>query len=203
MKYNTNLPKELNEYLEEIYNNEKLKDAFEECDVEIFEPEEIKELTEDESWLEDFDGGEPNYDAKPFAQDQTGGLWVILNDKQIGYIGTEGECGIVARNIKEFMNIVSTLKSGYIKDLKDEKNFIETFKEQNEEFENKKIINKFIEKHEFEKEPSKIYELLKLGMTTKPFFVIKSTDEDHTDSYSLLGSDDGQESLEKFMKEYL
>ena len=55
----------------------------------------------------------------PFAREGSGGLWVVLNDELIGYIGTEGECGIVARNIQEFMNIVSVW-GGYLDDYWDE-----------------------------------------------------------------------------------
>ena len=47
------------------------------------------------------------------------------------------------------------------------------------------------------------YELLKLGITSKPFFVIKAIDDEYVDSYSIIGDDDGQESLEKFIREYL
>lgn len=64
-------------------------------------------------------------------------------------------------------------------------------------------MNKFIEQHKFKKEPKKIYELLKLEITTKPFFEIKVIDDEYVDSYSIMGQDDGQESLEKFIKEYL
>ena len=40
MKFeNNSLPQILNNYLEEIYNNEELRDAFFDCDVEIYEPE--------------------------------------------------------------------------------------------------------------------------------------------------------------------
>ena len=34
------------------------------------------------------------------------------------------------------------------------------------------------------------------GVTTKPFFQVIATDEEYCDSYSILGSDDGQEALE-------
>lgn len=40
-------------------------------------------------------------------------------------------------------------------------------------------------------------------ITTKPFFEIKVIDDEYVDSYSIMGQDDGQESLEKFIKEYL
>ena len=38
-------------------------------------------------------------------------------------------------------------------------------------------------------------------MTAKPFFLIKGK-EGYLDSYSLFGLDDGQKSLEKFIKNY-
>lgn len=99
------------------------------------------------------------------------------------------------------MNIVSTFKAGFTK-LKDEKSFIEIFKEHNQEFEEKEILDEFISKHNFETNPSKVYELLKLGMTVKPFFVIKAVDDDCEDSDSLFGID-GQKSLEEFIYKYL
>ena len=201
MKYDrTCLPEKVKKYLEEIYNDDNLRDAFLDCDVDIYSADTIKDL-EDNSWLEDLSPGKPNYDIKTFACDASGAEWVILNDELIGYIGTEGECGIVARNIDEFMNIVSTFKAGFTK-LKDEKSFIEIFKEHNQEFEEKEILDEFISKHNFETNPSKVYELLKLGMTVKPFFVIKAVDDDCEDSDSLFGID-GQKSLEEFIYKYL
>jgi len=41
---NTYLPKRLSNYLDEIYNNKELNDAFFECDIELYEPELIKNL---------------------------------------------------------------------------------------------------------------------------------------------------------------
>lgn len=205
MKYNNNnLPEIVNDYLEEIYNNEELRDVFYDCDIEIYEPEWIKDVNEDRSWFYDMFGtGESNYDIKPFARSGTGGLWVVLNNEMIGYMGTEGQCGIVARNINEFMNIVATWKGCYLKGIKDEESFIEDFYRENKQFQSHEVCNKFIEKHGFEKNPKEIYKILKLGITVKPFFVIKATDDEYLDSYSLLGSDDGQESLEYFIDKFI
>ena len=98
---NTSLPENVKKYLEEITGDEALLDAFFDCDVEIYDEEWVKDLDEDESWLEELMGpGLSSYsDMKPFARDGSGALWVVLNDELIGYIGTEGECGIVAKNI--------------------------------------------------------------------------------------------------------
>ena len=207
MKFeNNSLPEKLTNYLDEIYNNEELKDAFDDCDIEFNDEEWLDDIINNEDeWKEDFEGGEYNYDAKPFASSADGGLWVILNNQLVGYIGTEGECGIVARNIDEFMNIVAVCK-GCIFDidiLESEESFIDELNERNEENDYTDVFEDFMNKHRFEKNPKEVYKMVKLGLTVKPFFIIKATDDEYEDSYSLLGSDDGQETLEEFIRDCL
>ena len=48
----TCLPEKVKKYLEEIYNDDNLRDAFLDCDVDIYSADTIKDL-EDNSWLED------------------------------------------------------------------------------------------------------------------------------------------------------
>ena len=196
----TGLPKKLSEYLEEICSDEELKDAFYCSDVEILGPESIKELMEDESlWLEP---GEANYEMKSFAISADGETWVILNDEYIGHIDSEGGCGIVARNVDEFMNMLAVCKILFfsVQDLKDEEGFRKYLAESLKEFENPEVYDRFIEKHGFESDISKVYEIAKLGHTVKPFFIIKAIDEDYCDSHSLFGLDD-QDDLEELIKE--
>ena len=203
---NTDLPQDVQSYLEEIYNDEDLKDAFFDCDIEIYEEAWVKDLENDDAWFEDLMGtGESSYkNIKPFARDGSGGLWVVLDDEMIGYIGTEGECGIIARNINEFMNIVA-VQRGYVDDfcsvdiLKSEEAFLEEYKEAPESDYNR-VFNRFIKKHGFTKELKKIYEFIIKGVTTKPFFQVIATDDEYGDSYSILGSDDGQEALESLIE---
>lgn len=198
----TGLPKKLCEYLEEICSNEELKDAFYCSDIEILEPESIEELMEDESlWLEP---GEANYEMKPFAISADGGTWVVLNDKYIGHIDSEGGCGIVARTVDEFMNMVAVCKILFfrVQDLKDEQGFRKYLAESLKEFENPAVYDRFIEKHSFESDISKVYEIAKLGHTVKPFFVIKAIDDDYCDSHSLFGLED-QEDLENLIKVFM
>ncbi len=207
MKYDkTSLPDKVKEYLEEIYNDEELSDSFYDCDVEILDESSITDMEEDSSWLDDLMGPSESRESvyeniKPFALDGTGAVWVVLNDELIGYIGTEGECGIVARNIDEFMNIISYGRyfSDYSIDfLKSEEDYIQSFSEP-EDDEYRDVFDKFIEKHGFTKDPRKLYEMVIAGLTVKPFFEFKATDDEYCDSYSILGSDDGQEALEKLI----
>ena len=200
MQYDsTNLPQAVKDFLEEIFGNEELCDAFYDCDIEIYDGELVKDIEEDEAWLEDLMGpGESTYeDLKPFARDGSGALWVVIDDELIGYIGTEGECGIVARNINEFMNIVAAYR-GCLADIWDvdilesEDAFLEAAGDTDEN----EVFDDFIEKHGFTKDLKDVYKMIISGMTTEPFFIHKATDDDYVDSYSLVGSDDGQEALE-------
>ena len=208
MRYEkTSLPENIRKYLEEIYNDDELRDAFYDCDVEIYDEDWIKDLENDDSWLEDLMGpGESSYDdLKPFARDGSGALWVVINDVLIGYIGTEGECGIVARNVDEFMNIIAMGR--YVSDycsadlLKSEDAFLDGLAGlEDYNADNKEVIERFIKKHGFTRDPRKLYKMIVQGLTVRPFFEIKATDDDYGDSYSLLGCDDGQNSLEQLIK---
>lgn len=208
MRYEkTSLPENVRKYLEEIYNDDELRDAFYDCDVEIYDEDWIRDLENDDSWLEDLMGpGESSYDdLKPFARDGSGALWVVINDVLIGYIGTEGECGIVARNVDEFMNIIAMGR--YVSDycsadlLKSEDAFLDGLAGlEDYNADNKEVIERFIKKHGFTRDPRKLYKMIVQGLTVRPFFEIKATDDDYGDSYSLLGCDDGQNSLEQLIK---
>ncbi|MBR6229045.1 MAG: hypothetical protein IKQ97_04850 [Eubacterium sp.] len=208
MRYEkTSLPENVRKYLEEIYNDDELRDAFYDCDVEIYDEDWIRDLENDDSWLEDLMGpGESSYDdLKPFARDGSGALWVVIDDVLIGYIGTEGECGIVARNVDEFMNIIAMGR--YVSDycsadlLKSEDAFLDGLAGlEDYNADNKEVIERFIKKHGFTRDPRKLYKMIVQGLTVRPFFEIKATDDDYGDSYSLLGCDDGQNSLEQLIK---
>lgn len=208
MRYEkTSLPENVRKYLEEIYNDDELRDAFYDCDVEIYDEDWIRDLENDDSWLEDLMGpGESSYDdLKPFARDGSGALWVVIDDVLIGYIGTEGECGIVARNVDEFMNIIAMGR--YVSDycsadlLKSEDAFLDGLAGlEDYNADNKEVIERFIKKHGFTRDPRKLYKMIVQGLTVRPFFEIKATDDDYGDSYSLLGCDNGQNSLEQLIK---
>ncbi|MBQ6229890.1 MAG: hypothetical protein IJJ74_02100 [Eubacterium sp.] len=192
----TNLPQDVRDYLAEIYNDEDLKDAFYNADIEIYDEKWVKDLEDDDSWFEELMGpGESTYEnIKPFAREGAGGMWVVLNDELIGYIGSEGECGIVARSIHEFMNIVSVW-GGYLDEYWDEdvlessESFYETMNDSDrlEDYDDikrdKRVFKKFIKKHGF---TTKIYDMAVKGMKVTPSFVVKATDDEYVDSEPLI-----------------
>ncbi len=192
----TNLPQDVRDYLAEIYNDEDLKDAFYNADIEIYDEKWVKDLEDDDSWFDELMGpGESTYEnIKPFAREGAGGMWVVLNDELIGYIGTEGECGIVARNIHEFMNIVSVW-GGYLADywdedvLKSSESFYEIMNDSdrledyNDIKRDKRVFKKFIKIHGF---TTKIYDMAVKGMKVTPSFVVKATDDEYVDSEPLI-----------------
>ena len=208
MKYdNTSLPENVRAFLEEIIDDEELCDAFYSSDVEIYDEDWVKDL--EENFRQEFEElmgpGDSSYkNIKAFARDGTGALWVVLDDELIGYIGTEGECGIVSRNINEFMNIIAALKgSSLLADfwdvdtLKSEEAFIDAYNESEEDDETdyNEVFDKFINKHGFTHDLKTIYEYIVKGLTVQPFFQVIATDDDYVDSASVLGLD-GQEQLE-------
>ena len=210
MKYgNTNLPENVRAFLEEIIDDEELCDAFYSRDVEIYDEDWVKDLEENfRQEFEDLMGpGESSYKSiKAFARDATGALWVVLDDELIGYIGTEGQCGIVSRNINEFMNIIAALKgSSVLADfwdldtLSSEEAFTEAYEESDDEDDDEtdysEVFDKFISKHGFTRDLKTIYEYIVKGLTVKPFFQVIATDDDYGDSDSVLGLG-GQEQLE-------
>ena len=208
MKYgNTNLPENVRAFLEEIIDDEELCDAFYSSDVEIYDEDWVKDLEENfRQEFEDLMGpGDSSYkNIKAFARDGTGALWVVLDDELIGYIGTEGECGIVSRNINEFMNIIAALKGSSllfdfwdVDTLKSEEAFIDAYNESEEDDETdyNEVFDKFINKHGFTHDLKTIYEYIVKGLTVKPFFQVIATDDDYGDSDSVLGLG-GQEQLE-------
>ena len=213
---NIDLPETVKMYMTEICSNDELKEAFRDFDVEVFDEERVREFEEDRFWLDIFmDHGECSYGKiKPFALEATGAVWAVIDDRLIGYIGTEGECGIVARNIHEFMNIVSVW-GGFLNDywyedvLASEEAFYSTMNDPERlsgympELErHRSALQSFIERHGFTGE---IYEMALRGVTVTPFLVFKATTDEYGDSDSLLHGSDrygskGQEVLERLIQ---
>ena len=171
--------------VENITNNDDLKEYFSvECDVDFVNKETLLDKLNS---LTEFT--KSNYNLEPFACDGAGGIYVILNNKKIGYIDCEGEAGIVANNLKDFFSIVANC--GYLSDyakfkcLKDEKSFMDYFTEF-ETSREKDVIKKFIEDNSLDNDPKKIYKIFKNAILTEPKLLLKATSEDYVDYEQLF-----------------
>ncbi len=128
-------------------------------------------------------GEESNYEIYPFGKACNGSNYVLLNGGSVAYISSEGECGIVARNIKEFFNIMLTCKNitYYFKHgiFDNIDNFKERFNLVNNEAENPEIIASFIKNQNFETDVNKIYEMFLQGIITEPSLILEANPEEY------------------------
>lgn len=167
---------------EYIINHKDIYNYFEKLDV-IFSDEDIlmnrlNDLTK---------GFKSNYKMVPFAQEASGGVYVLLNDEKIGYIDSEGANGIVANNINEFLGIILCFIN--ISDCAKLK-LLENKEKFNEYINNSKIqeieeIKKFVIDNNIEIDSVRIYKLLKEATVSEPRFVLTAQLKDYED-YSQL-----------------
>ncbi len=173
-------------YMEKINNNEELKDAiYNNCDPDTFYSED--ELADDLEFL--LEGGcKQDYDLVPFMNDGCGGLYVIVDDKHIGYMDSEGCTGYIADSIEDFLNIL--LVFGFFYYSKKSVKSFDIFMKDMEEDEMYRLppepIEKFIAEEHMETDPEKLYHKLVKGLSIYPSFVIEPTDEDYCTTDNLL-----------------
>lgn len=127
-----------------------------------------------------------DYKIYPFGCDSRNGLFVLVNDEYVAYIAGDRSaqiCGIIARNIREFFNLILTCKSliHYFtrQDLDSQKNFEESYDDWNflssGTSAQDNAIEDFIKENKFETDLGKIYEMLVSSVTMKPEFIIEDT----------------------------
>lgn len=173
-------------YMEKINHNEELKDAiYNNCDPDMFYSED--ELADDLEFL--LEGGcKQDYDLVPFMNDGCGGLYVIVDDKHIGYMDSEGCTGYIADSIEDFLNIL--LVFGFFfyskKSVKSFDIFMKEMKEDDMYRLPPEPIEKFIAEEHMETDPEKLYHKLVKGLSIYPPFVIEPTDEDYCTTDNLL-----------------
>lgn len=183
---------ELQAYKKLIKETAQLEDAiYTECDLEFADDESLEDDLE--SLLE---GGTCEYELKPFAIDGAGGVYAALNDNYIGYMTSEGQCGIVARNIRDFFVLLLNCKMlyDYFREgvFDNPTAFINKFNEVNGQVEsqtNKEIIDAFIEKNQFETNPEILYKIMKEAVITEPSFIIEPTIDGYEYSDDLFGTE--------------
>jgi len=137
--------------------------------------------------------GKSNYEIYPFGKDSCGSNFVILNNKYVGFTSSEGGCGIIARDIKDFFNILFTCKGfeHYFKNaiFDSLEKFENKFKEINEDYmevlkqygnypfnDLMKALENFIKINEFDTDISVIYEKFKSAIIIEPTFEIQCSD---------------------------
>ncbi|SFB66783.1 hypothetical protein [Ruminococcus albus] len=170
---NNDLLKNIIEY---IKDNEELLDYLSgECDLDF---EDDEELADDLSFLTE--NAKSNYKLEPFACDGEGGIYALLDGEMVGMIDSEGQSGIVAKNIRDFFSII--IHCGYLKDfgkfgwLEDHDEFSEHFIEIEEDF-----LEDFSEEFQLETDPQKIFQMFREAVQTQPQLKITATSEDYDD----------------------
>ena len=87
------------EKLEAIRDNNHLRNLLlAECDIYFYD--EIREVQLS------YNNEEYSLDGHAFAQDGSGGEYVILEDQSIGFIGSEGQVGRVAESINDLLTFL-------------------------------------------------------------------------------------------------
>lgn len=186
----------MNKIIEEIFNDEKLNDIMDSIYDMYFDSDENLEMALEEL----MEGGISEYEMKPFATDGTGGIYVILNNKYVGYISTEGEAGIIADSVEGYFKICfgsgcywydcfaeDTFES-YESFNKRVKSLSEDYMSEELEREDFEYLSRFIEKYNLGADLQTVYEIFKKGIITQPEFIIKPTTDEYEESDDFFGS---------------
>ncbi|MBQ3213529.1 MAG: hypothetical protein IJB10_00735 [Clostridia bacterium] len=170
----------LNEYRKQIESNEKLETTFRnECDFNFRDDLNVKEDIL-------ICGEESNYQIYPFGKDSMGGVFCLLDDEYVGYISSEGGCGIIAKNVKEFFNLMAVCKTLSYYFNKGTFDNLLIFAQKYEEIvqdlteeESLPLYEEFIKQNNFETEISKIYKMFKEALITEPAFILQANPEEY------------------------
>lgn len=170
----------LNEYRKQIESNEKLETAFrDECDFNFRDDLDVKEDIL-------ICGEESNYDIYPFGKDSMGGVYCLLDDKYVGYISSEGGCGIIAKNVKDFFNLMAVCRTLSYYFNKGTFDNLLIFAQKYEEIEadltpeeSLPLYEEFIKQNNFETEISKIYKMFKEALIIEPSFILQANPEEY------------------------
>ena len=126
-------------------------------------------------------GEESNYEIYPFGKDAMGGVFCLLNNEYIGYISSEGGCGIISKNINDFFNLLATCKSltsyfhkGVFDTFDSFKEKYEKINNENVEINNLYLYDNFINKNGFITDVSIVYNMFKAGLVIEPSFTLKA-----------------------------
>jgi len=166
-----NIKEKLEFYREQIESNFELVQALQDnCDFEFDDDIDV----ENDILI---CGEKSNYRIYPFAKDSCGSIYVILDDCYVGFISSEGACGILASSIDEFFNFLFVLKNlqlYFYSDVFDNlDSFDDKFREINEDIDNK-IYEKIIQDNKFITDIGVLYEKLKTALIIEPSFILQA-----------------------------
>jgi len=176
-------------YLDKINSDPVLKEeVYENCDPKLLPPEMLEEQL---SWL--LEGGcKQDYSLVPFADDGSGGVYVIVNDRHVAYIDSEGGAGYIAETIDDFMNILLTFRfiEFSVDSLESFEQFMKDYEADSFEKKSSEILNKFQQEENMDMEYETVYRKLVKGLLLYPVFEIDPTDDEYCKSENLLRIDD-------------
>ncbi len=191
----------LKDYLSKIKSSQELQEQVElYCDIRLlYSDEELKAQLDD--LLEG--GCKKEYDFFPFAEDFSGGVYVLVDDKYIALIDSEGGAGYVAESVTGFFKII--LNVGMIGQylniecLDDFDTFHSYHQEMLEDSDSIDAIEEFIVKENLKVSEEEAYALLKNGITIMPPLEIVSPDPEYGECHPLICQDNDE--FEKFLQE--
>lgn len=172
-------------YLDKINSDPVLKEeVYRICDPQLFYPAELEEQL---SWL--MEGGcKQDYVLVPFADDGSGGVYVIVNDRYVAYIDSEGGAGYIAESIDDFLNILLAFKFICFssKSLESFEEYMREYEADSYEKEQSDILESFMKEENMDMDLETVYKKLIKGLLIYPVFEIDPTDEDYCKSENLL-----------------
>lgn len=137
-------------------------------------------------------GEKSNYTIHPFGKAGDGSSYVLLDNGYIAYISSDGECGIVAKDVDEFFNIMLACKAlphYFRKGVFDSiDSFEEKYDEVNKHTENPEAIKTFIESQNLETDVEKLYKMFLAGLTTEPSLELQANPEEYAPWDDVFGT---------------
>lgn len=179
-------------FINRINSDEELKEEiYNKCDPDTIYPQ--KELMEDLEWLME-GGSEENYDLVPFANDGSGGLYLLVNDQHIAYFDSEGCAGYVAESVDDFFNILFVFRFFCLSKgvMKSYEQFLKECEEDLFEIKPSEAFERFLIKEKMETDKEKVYEKFIKGLTITPIFEINPIDKEYVKTNNLLGMEEDE-----------
>lgn len=141
-------------------------------------------------------GEESNYDIFPFAVAGDGSNYVLLNNEYVGYISSDGDCGIIAKNVNDFYNLLFVCKNVAIYFRYRYFDNIDKFKENydcandfaNKKVKDSKIFDEFVSKHNFKTNIESIYEMFMEGIIIEPSFILQADPKEYEPWSDIFGT---------------